>query len=96
MGQGRSNSWFRGCANVPPPRATTVFAPGVALQRFRQLAKSAGFGEPKSTFSSVPKNLGDGLPFAGFDSRIQIHKIPIQAPGQLPAHAALAGSHESH
>ena len=40
--------------------------------------------------------LRNGLPFAGLDSRIQIHKIPVQLPGQFPPNAALAGTHESH
>src|ERR1019366_1159009 len=36
---------------------------GVALQRFgQQIAERAGFGEPKHGFSSLPKNLGNGLP----------------------------------
>ena len=47
-------------------------------------------------FPSLPKNLGNGLPLAGLDSGIQIHKIPAQPPGKFLPHAAFAGSHESH
>ena len=58
---------------------------GVALERFRQIAKCAGFGEPKSELPSIPKNLGNALPLAGFDAGIEIHKIPVQPPGKFPA-----------
>jgi len=58
--------------------------------------ESARFGGTEPKFAAEPKDLGDGLPLARLDMRIQIHKIPIQPLGELPAHAALATGHESH
>src|SRR5208283_1254381 len=68
----------------------------VAPERFRQIAKGAGFGQPKRGLPAVPKNLGNGLSLTRLDSGIQIHKIPVQPPGKFLPHAALARSHESY
>jgi hypothetical protein len=77
--------------------AATESDHAIVLRRLgEQIAKGTGFGKAKTRLTSFPKNLRNGLPLTGFDSGIQIHEIPVQAPGKLLPNAALTGSHESH
>jgi hypothetical protein len=68
----------------------------IAMKRSGQkVLKSRRFDQPKTGLAAFPKNLGNRLPQARLDSRIQIHELPTQTPGKFRADAALTGGHES-